>query len=287
MPVRPRRSVLYMPGSNARAQEKAKTLPADGIILDLEDATAPDAKTQARELVTKSVRDGGYGKRELIIRINGLESPWGGEDIAAASQAGPDAILVPKVEAPEQVLEVEKRMLEHNAPAKTTIWCMMETPLGILRAREIAAASRRTTCFVMGTSDLTKDLHAHHTEMRLPMLTSLGLCLLAARAYGLSILDGVYLELSNEDGFRRACTQGLELGFDGKTLIHPNQVGICNEVFSPSAAELDHARRVISAHAEAEKQGKGVVVLDGKLIENLHVENARRVVQLADAIAAQ
>jgi citrate lyase subunit beta/citryl-CoA lyase len=274
-----------MPGSNARAQDKAKTLAADGIILDLEDATAPDAKTAARELVAKSVRDGGYGKRELIIRINGLDSPWGKEDVAAAAQAGPDAILVPKVEHPEQVLEVERRMLEHNAPAKTTIWCMMETPLGILNAREIAGASRRTTCLVMGTSDLTKDLHAQHTSQRLPMLTSLGICLLAARAYGLSILDGVYLELANEAGLREACTQGLELGFDGKTLIHPNQLAICNEVFSPSVAELDQARRIIAAHAEAEKQGKGVVVLDGKLVENLHVENARRIVQLSEAIS--
>jgi citrate lyase subunit beta / citryl-CoA lyase len=285
IPVRPRRSVLYMPGSNARAQDKAKTLAADGIILDLEDATAPDAKAAARELVAKSVREGGYGKRELIIRINGLDSPWGKEDVAAAAQAGPDAILVPKVEHPEQVLEVERRMLEHNAPAKTTIWCMMETPLGILNAREIAGASRRTTCLVMGTSDLTKDLHAQHTSQRLPMLTSLGICLLAARAYGLSILDGVYLELANEAGLREACTQGLELGFDGKTLIHPNQLAICNEVFSPSAAELDQARRIIAAHAEAEKQGKGVVVLDGKLVENLHVENARRIVQLSQAIS--
>jgi citrate lyase subunit beta/citryl-CoA lyase len=274
-----------MPGSNARAQEKAKALAADGIILDLEDATAPDAKADARALVCKSVRDGGYGKRELIIRINGLDTPWGADDVGAAAQAGPDAILVPKVERPEQVIEVEKRMLEHNAPPKTTIWCMMETPLGILNAREIAAASRRTACLVMGTSDLTKDLHAAHTALRLPMLTSLGMCLLAARAYGLSILDGVYLELQNEDGFRAACVQGLELGFDGKTLIHPNQLTACNEVFSPSEAEVDLARRIIAAHAEAEKQGKGVVVLDGKLVENLHVENARRVVLMAEAIA--
>ncbi len=284
MLVRPRRSVLYMPGSNARAQDKAKTLPADGIILDLEDATAPDAKAAAREQVCKSVREGGYGKRELIIRVNGLDTPWGAEDVAAAAQAGPDAILVPKVERPEQVLEVERRMLEHNAPAKTTIWCMMETPLGILNAREIAGASRRVACLVMGTSDLTKDLHAHHTPQRLPMLTSLGICLLAARAYGLSILDGVYLELGNEEGFRAACVQGLELGFDGKTLIHPNQVAPCNEVFSPSVAELEQARRIIAAHGEAEKQGKGVVVLDGKLVENLHVENARRQVLLAESI---
>ncbi|HEY6557616.1 MAG TPA: CoA ester lyase [Polyangiaceae bacterium] len=284
MSVRPRRSVLYMPGSNARAQDKAKTLPADGIILDLEDATAPDAKAAAREQVCKTVREGGYGKRELIIRINGLNTPWGQEDVAAAAEAGPDAILVPKVEQPEQVLEVERRMLERNAPAKTTIWCMMETPLGILNAREIAASSRRVACLVMGTSDLTKDLHAHHTPQRLPMLTSLGICLLAARAYGLAILDGVYLDLENIEGFRAACVQGLELGFDGKTLIHPNQLAPCNEVFSPTPAEVEQARRIIAAHGEAEKQGNGVVVLDGKLVENLHVENARRVVSLAESI---
>ncbi|HEX4337451.1 MAG TPA: CoA ester lyase [Polyangiaceae bacterium] len=282
--VRPRRSVLYMPGSNARAQEKAKSLPCDGIIFDLEDATAPDAKAAARDVVCASVANGGYGSRELIIRVNSLDTPWGRDDVAAASKAGPDAILLPKVERAEQVKELESLMLQHGAPAKTSIECMMETPLGILNAKEIAGASRRIACLVLGTSDLTKDLHARHTRERFPMLTSLALCLLAARAYNLSILDGVYLDLNDADGFKASCMQGLELGFDGKTLIHPSQVEPCNEVFSPSAAEIEQASKIIAAHEQAQKEGKGVVLVDGKLVENLHVENAKRLVGMAEAI---
>ncbi|HVW28310.1 MAG TPA: CoA ester lyase [Polyangiaceae bacterium] len=282
--VRPRRSVLYMPGSNARAQEKAKSLPCDGIIFDLEDATAPDAKAAARETVCASVQNGGYGGRELIVRVNGLDTPWGRDDVAAAAKAGPDAILLPKVERAEQVKELEALMLQHGAPAKTSIECMMETPLGILNAKEIAGASRRIACLVLGTSDLTKDLHARHTRERFPMLTSLALCLLAARAYGLAVLDGVYLDLNDAEGFKASCTQGLELGFDGKTLIHPSQIEPCNEVFSPSAAEIEQARKIIAAHEQAEKEGKGVVLVDGKLVENLHVENAKRLVGMAEAI---
>jgi citrate lyase subunit beta/citryl-CoA lyase len=283
--ARPRRSVLYMPGSNARAQEKAKTLAADGLILDLEDAVAPDAKTAAREQVCASVHGGGYGRKELIIRVNGLDTPWFHDDLAAACAAGPDAILVPKVESARQVTTVEDLMRRHGAPASVASWCMMETPLGILHAEQIAGSSPRLGCLVMGTSDLTKDLHALHTPMRLPMLPSLGICLLAARAFGLAIVDGVYLDLQNAEGFRTACQQGLELGFDGKTLIHPSQVEPCNEVFAPSAADVDQARKIIAAFAEAQQAGKGVVVVEGKLIENLHVENARRLVALADAIA--
>jgi citrate lyase subunit beta/citryl-CoA lyase len=284
--LRPRRSVLYMPGSNARAQEKAKTLPADALILDLEDATAPDAKVAARKQVCKSVRESRDGRKELIIRVNGLDTPWGKEDLAAACQVGPDAILIPKVESAHQVFEVEHMMAHLGAPDRTAIWCMMETPLGILNVKKIANSSKRLACLVMGTSDLTKDLHALHTPLRLPMLSSLSVCLLAARAYGLNILDGVYLDLKDEAGFRAACRQGLELGFDGKTLIHPSQVEPCNEIFAPSAAEVAQARRIIAGFAEAEAQGKAVVVVDGKLVENLHVENAKRVVALAEAIAA-
>jgi citrate lyase subunit beta/citryl-CoA lyase len=273
-----------MPGSNARAQEKAKSIPCDGIIFDLEDATAPDAKAAARDTVCKSVQGGGYGGRELIIRVNGLDTPWGKDDVIAASKASPDAILLPKVERPEQVKEVEALMIQSGAPAKTVIECMMETPLGILNAKEIAGASRRIGCLVMGTSDLTKDLHARHTRERFPMLTSLAICLLAARAYGLSILDGVYLDLADADGFKASCTQGLELGFDGKTLIHPSQVEPCNEVFSPSPEELATAQKIIAAYEEAQKEGKGVVLVDGKLVENLHVENAKRLAGMAQAI---
>ncbi len=283
--VRPRRSVLYMPGSNPRALEKAKTLSADALILDLEDAVAPDAKAQARDQVTAAVAGGGYGRRELVIRINGLDTDWGRDDLAAAAKAGPDAILVPKVESAAALAEVEAAMAAAGAPETTRIWCMMETPLGILHAEEIAGAGGRLDCLVMGTSDLAKDLHAAHTPMRLPMLTSLGTCLLAARAFGLTILDGVYLDLKDAEGFRAACAQGLELGFDGKTLIHPNQLDPCNQVFAPSEAEVTQARKIIAAFAEAEAQGKGVVMVDGRLIENLHVEGAKRLVALAEAIA--
>ncbi|MFN3233201.1 MAG: HpcH/HpaI aldolase/citrate lyase family protein [Alphaproteobacteria bacterium] len=281
---RPRRSVLYMPGSNARAQEKAKSLPADAIILDLEDAVAPDAKEEARGQVCASVTGGGYGGRELIIRANGLDTPWGEDDIKAASAAAPDAILIPKVESAQMVHDALDRMDAAGAPETTALWCMMETPRAILRAEEIAGASPRISTLVMGTSDLVKDVHALHTPARLPMLTSLALCILAARAEGLAVLDGVYLDLKNEQGFRDACQQGLELGFDGKTLIHPSQVAPTNEVFAPDADEVTHAYKIIEAFAEAEKEGKGVVVVDGQLVENLHVENAKRLVALAEAI---
>jgi citrate lyase subunit beta/citryl-CoA lyase len=282
--VRPRRSVLYMPGSNARALDKAKTLPADGLILDLEDAVAPDAKAVGREQVCGAVKGGGYGGRELIIRVNGLDTPWGKDDIAAAAAAKPDAVLLPKVETAAQVHAVEALLERHGAPASTTIWCMMETPLGILHAEAIAGASKRVSCLVLGTSDLTKDLHSRHTATRLPMLTALGLCLLAGRAFGLTVLDGVHLDLGDDAGFVEACRQGLELGFDGKTLIHPKQVEPCNAVFAPSPAEVAEARKIIAAFETATAAGKGVVLVDGKLIENLHVEAATRLVALADAI---
>jgi citrate lyase subunit beta/citryl-CoA lyase len=282
--ARPRRSVLYMPGANTRALEKARTLPADGLIFDLEDAVAPDAKLAARENVLKALAEGGYGKREILLRINALDTPWGQADAAAAAKSKADAILIPKVESAAHVQQVEAIMDQAGAPESMTIWCMMETPKGMLHAEEIAQSSRRVAGFVMGTSDLAKDLRCAHTPMRLPMITSLGLCLLAARAYGLAILDGVYLNLDDDDGFAAACQQGKELGFDGKTLIHPKTIAKTNEVFAPSEADVAWARKIIAAHAEAEAQGKGVVLVDGKLIENLHVVAAKRQVQLADAI---
>lgn len=284
--ARPRRSVLYMPGSNARAQEKARSLPADGLILDLEDATAPDAKDAARETVCASVKAGGYGRRELVIRVNALDTPWGDADTRAAAVAGPDAVLLPKVETADQVLALERLLVSSGAPARTSVWCMIETPLGVLNVKEIAGSTPRLACLVLGTSDLVKDLHAAHTALRLPVITSLGLTLLAARAYGLAVLDGVHLALDDEASFRAACEQGRELGFDGKTLIHPKQVEPCNEVFSPSPEAVEHARRTIKAFEEAQAQGKGVAVLDGKLVENLHVAEARRLVALAEAISA-
>ncbi len=282
--ARPRRSVLYMPGSNTRALEKARTLAADGLILDLEDAVAPDAKEQARANVAAAA--GQYGQREVLIRVNGLNTPWGHADIVAAAAAGADGILIPKVESADTVRQVEAIMVAAGAPGSMAIWCMMETPPGMLHAETIAGASARLGGFVMGTSDLAKDLHCHHTAMRLPMITSLGLCLLAARAHGLAIVDGVYLDLDDAEGFEAACRQGLELGFDGKTLIHPKTVATANRVFAPGEDDVAWSRRIIEAHAEATREGKGVVVVDGKLVENLHVANARRLVALAEAIAA-
>ena len=283
----PRRSVLYVPGSNARAVEKARTVPADAVILDLEDAVAPDAKREARQFVCNAVREGGFGQREVVIRVNGLNTPWGYADLVAASTAKADALLLPKTENVESVRQAETVIAANDAPDDLSIWCMMETPRAILNAEAIAGASPRVRCFVMGTSDLTKDLHALHTRDRLPMMTALGLCLLAARAFNLAILDGVHLDLEDVEGFERACAQGRDLGFDGKTLIHPKTIDVANRIFAPTAAEIDWSRRIIAAHAEAAKQGRGIVVVDGKLIENLHVLNARRVVELADAIEAK
>lgn len=282
--VRPRRSVLYMPGSNARALEKAKSIPADALILDLEDAVSPDAKAEARAQVCKAIADGGYGKREMIIRINGLDTPWGAEDIDAASKAGPDAILVPKINDAATVEKLVQAMDDAGAPAATALWCMMETPIGILNAKEIAAASSRVAVWVMGTNDIAKDTGAHHTADRLPMITSLGLCMLAARAYGIQILDGVYNDIKDEDGFRAICRQGVELGFDGKTLIHPSQVDPCNEAFSPTEAQLESAARIVAGFEEAQREGKGVVTVDGRMIEALHVDQARKQLAMAEAI---
>ncbi len=282
--VRPRRSVLYMPGSNARALEKGRSLPADGLILDLEDAVAPDAKAMARDTIATALSAGGYGGRELIVRVNGLNTPWGYEDLRMAAASGADAVLLPKVESADAVRQAEAVLRAAGAPACQTIWCMMETPLGILNAKEIAGASPAVGALVLGTSDLSKDLHAAHTAQRLPMITSLGLCLLAARAYGLAVLDGVHLDLNDEEGFAASCRQGRELGFDGKTLIHPKTIAACNAAFAPDDGEIAQAHRIIAAHAEAAAAGKGVVLVDGKLVENLHVENARRLVTLAEAI---
>ncbi|NYZ15888.1 CoA ester lyase [Azospirillum sp. RWY-5-1] len=284
--VRPRRSVLYMPGSNPRALEKGRGLAADGLILDLEDAVAPDAKAAARTTIRDALAAGGYGRRELVVRTNALASPWGYDDLVMAATSGADAVLLPKVESADTVRQAESVLRTAGAPDGLAIWCMMETPLGMLRAAEIAAASPRLGALVMGTSDLAKDLHAAHTRDRLPMITSLGLCLLAARAYGLAILDGVHLHLDDEEGFAHACRQGRELGFDGKTLIHPKTIATCNAAFAPSADEVAQSRRIIDAHAAALAEGKGVVVVDGRLVENLHVDSARRLVALADAVAA-
>ncbi|HMA13601.1 MAG TPA: CoA ester lyase, partial [Kiloniellaceae bacterium] len=247
--ARPRRSVLYMPGSNARALDKGRSLPADGLILDLEDAVAPDAKVTAREQIVAALQQGGYGRREIAVRVNPLDSPWGKDDVKAMAGTGADAILLPKVESAAMVHALESLMEASGAPDTMGIQCMMETPLGMLNAQEVAAASPRITCLVMGTSDLVKDLQAAHTPDRLPVLTSLGLCILAARAHGVAITDGVHLDLGDEAGFAAQCRQGKELGFDGKTLIHPKTIAKANEVFAPSQAEIDWSHKIIAAHA--------------------------------------
>lgn len=281
---RPRRSMLYMPGSNTRALEKARGLAADALILDLEDAVAPDTKVEARANVCAFAAT--YGAREVLIRVNGLGTPWGHDDIAAAARSGAHGILIPKVESADMVRQVEAIMNANGAPADMAIWCMIETPLGVLHVEEIARATPRLGGFVMGTSDLAKDMRCLHTTLRLPFIAAFNLCVMAARAYGLAIMDGVYLDLSDDDGFAAACQQGRELGFDGKTLIHPKTIAAANAAFGPTEKELDWARTIIAAHAAAEAEGKGVVVVDGKLIENLHVVTARQTVALAEQIAA-
>jgi citrate lyase beta subunit len=282
--VRPRRSVLYMPGANTRALEKARTLPADALIFDLEDAVAPEAKEAARTNVVLAAESKAYGKREIAIRCNGFGTEWFEGDIAAIAKSGADAVLVPKVESAAQVTHVVSLLDTAGAPPEMAVWAMMETPKGILRAEEIAGAHPRLSLFVMGTNDLVKDMRARHTPMRLPMVTALGIGMLAARAYGLTILDGVYNDIQDADGFRAVCQQGLEMGFDGKTLIHPSQIAPCNEVFAPSAAELEMAGKIVAAFKQAQAEGKGVVTVDGRMIENLHVEQAERALALASAI---
>jgi citrate lyase subunit beta / citryl-CoA lyase len=278
-----------MPGSNARAIEKARTLPADAIILDLEDAVAPDAKEAARGQVVEAVKAGGFGAREIFVRINGLDTPWCVDDLTAVCAAAPDAILVPKISAAAQLEQIGRRLLDTHTDQRTRVWAMMETPSAVLNAHEIASAARdsetRFTGFVLGTNDLAKETGARIVPGRLPMLTWLSTCIAAARAYGLLVIDGVYNDLADGQGFARECAQARDLGFDGKTLIHPSQIGPCNEAFSPSAEEVAQARRIIAAFDLAENKDKGVVQLDGRMIERLHAETARRTVAIAEAIA--
>ena len=286
-PIHPRRSVLYMPGANPRALEKARTLPADGLIFDLEDAVAPEAKDGARAIVAAALAAAGYAPREVILRVNPLDTVWGHADLAAAATLPLDAVLLSKVENADRVRSSLALLDASGAPPDLPVWCMVETPKGVLAAAEIAAASPRVAALVMGTSDLVTDLHAVAKRDRAPLVTALGLVLLAARAHGLAVLDGVHLDLADEDGFGAACRQGRELGFDGKTLIHPNQIAAANAAFAPTAEEVERARRIVAAYAEAERGGKGVVVVDGRLVEALHAAEARRTLALADAIAAR
>lgn len=284
--LRPRRSVLYMPGANERALEKAKGLPADALILDLEDAVAPDAKVEARRRVCAAAASGEYGSKEITIRANGLDTEWHADDIRAIAEAGPAAVVVPKVNSVADVAAIEKGLEAAGAPDHTKIWAMLETPIAMLHAEEIASASERLAVLVMGTNDLAKELHAEHVPGRQPLQHGLSVCLLAARAAGKVILDGVYNDIKNEAGFLAECQQGREMGFDGKTLIHPSQLEPCNDVFAPGEAEVEAAREIIAAFTEATAAGKGVVTVNGRMIENMHVDNARRTLALADAIAA-
>jgi citrate lyase beta subunit len=282
----PYRSDLYMPGSRPRALEKARSLAADALILDLEDAVDPAEKPRARELVAEAVEAAGYGSRRLLVRVNGLDTEWGADDLARAAAAGPDAILLPKVETAEQVIGAAELVERHGAPERTRLWAMMETPRGILGAAAVAAAHPRLEGFVLGTNDLAKELGAAHTPDRLPLVASLGLALLAARAEGLVCVDGVYNAFQDAEGLRAACLQGRARGFDGKTLIHPDQIAVANEVFAPSPEALALAERQVAAFEEAQGRGEGVAVVDGRIVENLHVATARQLLARAAAIAA-
>ncbi len=291
MVARPRRSVLYMPGSNAKALAKAKTLPADALILDLEDSVAPDQKIIAREQVAEAVRARAFGGREVVIRVNGPHTPWGAEDLVAASAAQPDAILLPKVDGPGTIMAAARTVRDAGDPEGPRIWAMMETPNAILNAGSIASVaadpSSRLSVMVMGLNDLAKETRARLTPGRPTMTAWLASCVIAARAHGVDIIDGVYNDIEDLDGFRLECLQGRDMGLDGKTLIHPTQIDICNEVFAPTSVEVESAAAIIEAFALPENAGKGVIQLNGRMLELLHADMARRTLAIAKAIAGR
>jgi citrate lyase subunit beta/citryl-CoA lyase len=286
--IRPRRSVLYMPGSNARALEKARTLAADALILDLEDAVAPDAKATAREQVCAAVKAGGYGKREIAIRVNALSTPWGMDDFKAAADAKPDAILVPKISSAAEMGEIAKALKQTNADVKTRIWIMIETAASAFRLEEIAASAKdpatRLSVFILGTNDYAKETRAKITRGRAGLLPFLALSIAAARANNIDVIDGVYNDIANLDGLKEEAAQARDLGFDGKTIIHPTHIAPCNEAFSPGVDEIETARKVVTAFEQPENKGKGVLQIDGRMYEILHAEIAKRTVAVADAI---
>ncbi len=286
--IRPRRSALYMPGSNERALEKGKSLAADVIIFDLEDAVAPEMKQQARDQVQDALRAGGYGTKELVIRVNGLETPWFADDLKSAISAGPDAILVPKISTARDVNDIRTALADANAPKELDVWAMMETPLAMLNALEIAASGPNEIyglqAFVMGTNDLAKETGAALKPGRMPMLAWLSTCVAAARAFDIQILDGVYNDFKDEAGFKTECEQGRDLGMNGKTLIHPNQLAPCNEIFSPSKEDVDWSQKIINAFRQAENQDKGAITVEGKMVELLHKSMAEQTVAIATAI---
>jgi citrate lyase subunit beta/citryl-CoA lyase len=286
MVARPRRSALYMPGSNPKAMAKARELPADVIILDIEDSVAPEAKPEARDRIVEAVRAGGFGNREVLIRVNGLHTPWGEADLEAAVAAAPDGVLLPKVDGPGTIMQAAR--LLRAAPEKTRLWAMMETPMALLGASSIAAiaadSTSRLEALVLGLNDLAKETRARLTPGRPAFTHWLATCVAAARAHGCDVLDGVYNDIKDLDGFRAECIQGLDFGFDGKTLIHPSQIDICNEVFAPTAAEIAHAKAVITAFDQPQNAGKGVLQIDGKMVELLHAQMAKRTLAIAEAI---
>lgn len=287
MSVTPRRSLLYMPGSNARALEKARGLDADVLILDLEDAVAPGQKELARQQVLSAVQEGGYGHRELVVRVNGFDTPWGRADLEAFAHQPISALCLPKVDSAAEVYAVVQVLQQAEASPELKLWTMAETPRGILNIDDVAGADPRMDAIVLGTSDLAKDLRVPHTADRLGLLASLSASVLAARAHGIDVFDGVHLDLEDDEGLARACQQGVELGFDGKTLIHPRQIAATNEAFSPSAEAISRAERIREAWKQAEAEGKGVVLVDGKLVESLHVEEAMRVLAIHEALSAR
>jgi citrate lyase subunit beta/citryl-CoA lyase len=288
--IRPRRSVLFMPGSNARALDKARNLPSDGVILDLEDSVAPDAKPMARDQIAAAVAAKGFGRREIIIRINNLDSPWWQDDLAMAAAARPDGILVPKVSSPADVKKLEERLRTLKADPAIGLWAMIETPLGVLSAQQIAAMARegdrRLTGFIMGPNDIARETRMRMLPGRAAMLPLFSHCILAARAYGIEILDGPYNDISDIAGFAKECAQGRDMGFDGKTLIHPGQIDAANAAYTPPAEEVARARKIMGVFDLPENVSKGVVQLDGQMVERLHVEMAKRTIAIADAIAA-
>ncbi|MCR8921453.1 CoA ester lyase [Dasania sp. GY-MA-18] len=284
MQIRPRRSVLYMPGSNPRALAKAQQLAADCLIFDMEDAVAPAAKAQAREIIKTAIQQGDYGRREIVVRVNALDTEWGEADLKAMAHSGAHAICLPKVESAAEVAEALAILDRAQAPASLYLWVMAETPRGVLNIEEVCSASERVTVLMMGTSDLSKELRLRNRDDRQGLLASLNLCVLAARANNLDIIDGVQLDLNNEQAYQHSCEQGRDLGFDGKSVIHPKQLAYANQMFAPSATDVEWAHKVIAAWQQAEQAGEALVLLDGRLIENLHVEEARRTLSIAAAI---
>jgi citrate lyase subunit beta / citryl-CoA lyase len=289
--IRPRRSFLFMPGSNARALEKAKTLAADGFIFDLEDAVAPDAKAAARQQIAGAVTSHGYRRREILVRINGLDTPWWLEDVGMVARAHPDGIVIPKVQSPDQLKAIADRLGDINADHAIRVWAMIETPLGVLHAEDIAAQARdfevRLEGFIIGPNDIARETRMRMVKGRSPMLPALSHCIFAARAYGIDILDGVYNDFSDTEGFARECTQAREMGFDGKSLIHPSQIETCNAAFTPAADEVVRAREILAAFDKPENAGRGAIQLNGQMVERLHMEIAKRTVAIADAIAGE